>query len=143
MSDQNVDLRPQFGTIASSSGVLIIGPMFFPSATDSEFSSKVDPFREVLEAELRERRDIAFAFDGPLEESRGNLVIRLSGADEFAFHRLDGAGGTCITWGDSSQSLVGLDMSTLSEKEAMKMLKIPRIYDCGKLKYVWTSPSIK
>ena len=37
----------------------------------------------------------------------------------------------------------GLDMSTLSEKEAMKMLKIPRIYDCGKLKYVWTSPSIK
>lgn len=32
----------------------------------------------------------------------------------------------------------GLDMSTLTERQAMEQLKIPRIYDCGKLKYVWT-----
>ena len=33
----------------------------------------------------------------------------------------------------------GLDMSIMTEKQAMESLDIPRIYDCGKLKFVWTS----
>jgi len=130
MSDQKVDLLPQFGTIASAAGVLIIGPMFFSSSTDSEFLSKVDPFREVLETELLERRDATFVFDGPREESRGNLVIRLSGADEFAFHRLDGAGGTCITWSDSSETLIGLDMSTLVYERVGTLREIQYSFEC-------------
>lgn len=31
----------------------------------------------------------------------------------------------------------GIDMSTMTEREAMETLGIPRIYDCGKLKFVW------
>lgn len=31
----------------------------------------------------------------------------------------------------------GLDMNAMTEREAMESLNIPRIYDCGKLKYIW------
>jgi hypothetical protein len=36
----------------------------------------------------------------------------------------------------------GIDMSDLTEKNAMEELGIPRIYDCGKLKFVWTREGI-
>ena len=32
----------------------------------------------------------------------------------------------------------GIDMTTMTEKQAMEQLNIPRIYDCGKLKFEWT-----
>ena len=33
----------------------------------------------------------------------------------------------------------GIDMSTMTERQAMDELGFPRLYDCGKLKFVWTA----